>query len=97
MERDTVEKRRAYRRKKAKQKRLIISFIFFGIIALSIVVALSLTVLFPVKKINFSGNKIYTEKQLEEGLELNGKNFFILTEKKNSRRGKKKTTLHKGY
>ncbi|HCH27923.1 MAG TPA: hypothetical protein DEW35_00290 [Ruminococcaceae bacterium] len=81
MDRNTVEKRRAYRRKKAKKRRLIVGFIFFGLVVLSITVALTLTVLFPVKKIDYIGNKVYSDEQLAENLNIKGKNIFVLSEK----------------
>ncbi|MBO4467989.1 MAG: FtsQ-type POTRA domain-containing protein [Clostridia bacterium] len=90
MEKDEVAKRRAYRRKKARKKRVIIGFVLFLIIGLSVLIALSLTVLFPIKNVTFSGNKIYTEEQLEEGLQIKGKNFFTISEKKIVANGREK-------
>lgn len=90
MDKKDIEKRRAYRRKKAKKKRLIIGFVFSFLIALSIIVTLSLTVLFPVKKVVFSGNNLYSEEQLQENIGLKGKNIIVVSESKTLEEARKK-------
>lgn len=62
--REEIEKKRAIRRKKARKRRIVTGFIFFILLSLSVTAALAVTVLFPVKKVNVSGSKLYTQKQL---------------------------------
>ena len=90
MEGTDVAKRRAYRRKKARKKHLIAGFIIFVIVGLTVLTALSLTVLFPIKNVSFSGNKVYTVKQLEDNIGLKGKNIFTVSEKNTVNNAKKK-------
>ena len=81
MEKDDVAKRRAYRRKKARKKHLLVGFVIFLIIGIIVFAALSLTVLFPVKKATFSGSKVYTSAQVETNIDIIGQNIITLSEK----------------
>ncbi len=71
-----LQKRRA-RQRKARKKRLIISFIALFIALAVTAAALCLTVFFPITKINVTGSKIYTSQEiiLNSGIKV-GDNIF---------------------
>ena len=79
---DEFLRKRKERQKRARKRRLIASFIFFIIFLLLVGVILSLTVLFPISKLNISGSKIYTSKQISDacGIDL-GDNLFTVSQK----------------
>jgi len=74
--------RRRERQKKAKKRRLIAWFIFIVILLLTVGVILSLTVLFPISKLSFSGSNVYNSSQIADasGIDV-GDNLFMLSEK----------------
>lgn len=78
--RDEFIRKRMERQKKIRKRRLIVFFIFLIILLLCVGIALSLTVFFPIEKINISGSKVYTSKQIEDasGVDI-GDNLFVLT------------------
>ena len=77
--RDDINKRRAQRRKKIRKKRLRIFFAFTLITAVAVMVVLSLTVLFPVKKVTASGSKLYSSEQISKASGINETcNIFTL-------------------
>jgi len=74
---DEFLKKRKERQKKLRKRRLKIFFTFFVIIALITGVILSLTILFPIKRINAKGSKIYTSSQIVDNCGVNvGDNLF---------------------
>lgn len=77
---DEFLRKRKERQKKARKRRLIAWFIFIIFLLLVVGVILSLTVLFPIKNLDFSGSKIYTPQQIEDvsGIDL-GDNLFALS------------------
>ncbi len=78
---DEFTKKRAQRQKKIRRRRLIIGLWFFIITALVIIVALSLTVLFPIKQVTASGSERYTSSQIVKATGINEKcNLFTLSE-----------------
>lgn len=79
---DEFLRKRKERQKKARKRRLIAWFIFIMFLLLAVGVVLSLTVFFPIKSLNFSGSKIYTEQQISDacGIDL-GDNLFVLSKK----------------
>ena len=82
MPNDSVAKRRAIRRKKARKKHLITGFIIFLIVGLSVFIALSFTLLFPVKNVEFGESQMYSKEQLAQNIQIKGKNIFTLSESK---------------
>lgn len=81
--RDEFLQKRKARQKKARKRRLFISFIALIIALVITALTLCLTVFFPIAKINASGSKIYTDEQIiaNSGIKL-GDNIFTF----NSRR-----------
>lgn len=79
---DEFLRKRKERQKKARKRRLIAWFIFIMFLLLAVGVVLSLTVLFPIKNISFSGSKIYTEQQIFDasGIKLED-NLFTVSKK----------------
>ena len=79
---DEFLRKRKERQKRARKRRLVASFIFFIVFLLLVGVVLSLTVLFPISKINISGSKIYTSEQIADvcGIDL-GDNLFTVSKK----------------
>lgn len=77
-----IEARRAKRRRAAQLKRLKILAIAFLIISVVTVAILSVTVFFPIKKINVSGSKKYDAETVIENSSLMGDNLIIASEKK---------------
>lgn len=61
---DDFQVRRAKRRKKIRRRRTIIGLVFFLCLAIAVFVVLSLTILFPVKKVTVSGESRYTNEQI---------------------------------
>lgn len=79
---DEFLRKRKERQKKARKRRLIAWFIFIMFLLLAVGVVLSLTVLFPIKNMSFSGSKIYTEQQIFDasGIKLED-NLFTVSKK----------------
>lgn len=77
-----IAARRAKRRKAAQIRRLKFLTVVFLIIALIVTAILSVTVLFPIKKINVSGSKKYDSQTVIEKSGLMGENLIIASEKK---------------
>lgn len=90
MQKDEVARRRAIRRRKARKKHLVTGFIVFLIFGVSIFIALSFTLLFPVKNAKFSGSNIYSEKELSQSITVKGKNIFTISESKLLKSARKK-------
>ncbi len=88
---DEFLKKRRLRQKKARKRRLIAWFIFFIAAMLVVGVILSLTVLFPIKKLNIEGSKIYSATQIEDasGIDL-GDNLFNISKTDTLNKLKKK-------
>lgn len=79
---DEFLRKRKERQRKAKKRRLIGWFIFIMILLLTVGVVLSLTVLFPINKLNFSGSKIYSNQQISDASGINiGDNLFTVSKK----------------
>lgn len=66
MKQDEFQKRRAERRKKIRRRRMIIGFTVFLCLSAAVFILLSLTILFPVKKIVVSGESRYTNEEIIE-------------------------------
>lgn len=78
-----VNKRRAMMRKKARLRRLKITFIFFLVVALLTLLIMCFTVFFPIKRISVSGSKIYSKSQLIKASGLTtDDNLFVVSEEK---------------
>lgn len=76
-----VNKRRAARQKKARRRRLKITFIFFLIIALITLAIMCFTVFFPIKRINVSGSEIYSKSQIVKASKLTtDDNLLVVSE-----------------
>ena len=75
--RDEFLRKRMERQKRIRKRRLIIFFIFFIIMMISVTITLSLTVFFPIEKINAKGSKIYSSEEIVNhcGIDL-GDNLF---------------------
>lgn len=85
MKKDTVIKdefirKRIERQRRIRKRRLVIFFIFFTVMMISIAITLSLTVLFPIEKITVKGSKIYSSEDIirYSGIE-NGENLFTVS------------------
>lgn len=61
---DEFQKRRIQRRKKIRRRRTVIGILVFICLSVAVFIALSLTVLFPVKQIVVSGESRYTYDQI---------------------------------
>lgn len=81
MQNDDVAKRRQYRRKKARRKHLKVFFIIFMLFLILLGIALSLTVLFPIKNVIVKGTNLYELVQIKNSANLVGKNIFTVSEK----------------
>ncbi len=77
-----IAKRRAQRRRKARLKHLKVGFTIFLIFAVIIGIVLSLTVLFPIKRVSTAGSSIYDGEELSESSGLLKKNIFTASEEK---------------
>ena len=79
---DEFLRKRKERQRRIRKRRLIAWFIFFIIVSLTVGVILSLTVLFPIKKLQVSGSKIYSPEQITDvsGIDL-GDNLFTVSSK----------------
>lgn len=77
---DEFIRKRVERQRRIRKRRLIIFFIFFIFTLICTGIALSLTVFFPIEKINISGSSVYEAKQIEavSGIEI-GDNLFVLS------------------
>lgn len=79
---DEFLRKRKERQKKIRKRRLLISFIVLLIFSLITAVILSLTVLFPIKKIIITGSKVYNTNQLTSAFEeIKGDNIFAVSKK----------------
>ena len=76
---DEFLRKRKERQKKKRKRRLIAWFVFLVISMVIVGVILSLTVLFPIKKLTFVGSKIYKPSQIEDvsGIDLEDNLFAI--------------------
>ncbi len=81
-EKDEFTRRREARQRKAAKKRRKRLFFFTLFLIIAIGVTLSLTVLFPIKKVRSSGSKIYTEKEIVAAADIYGKNEFTVSSSK---------------
>ena len=63
---EEVKRRREERRRAIRRKRMIAGFISFLIISVLILAVLSVTVLFPIKRVSVTGSKIYNANQIVE-------------------------------
>ena len=80
---DEVKRRRAERRRKIRRKRIITGFISFLIVSVIVFAILSVTVLFPVKRVSVTGSKIYTANQIVKASEVTqNSNIFLVSSKK---------------
>ena len=81
--RDEFIRKRMERQRRIRKRRLIIFFIFFIITAVCVGITLSLTVFFPIEKINITGSKIYTSEEILKFSNIEkGENIFTLSEEK---------------
>lgn len=84
----TKSQRRAHQNHKRKKKNKLRK-VFLGVVVLALIVCvgvvLSLTVFFPIEKIEVSGNKIYTKEQITQfsGIDLDD-NLFLVNKEKTS-------------
>lgn len=80
--RDEFIRKRMERQIRIRKRRLIIFFIFFTVLMLCVGITLSLTVFFPIEKINVSGSKIYTAEEIIQysGIDI-GDNIFTVSKK----------------
>ncbi len=77
---DEFLQRRKERQKRARKRRLIAWFIFLIILLLIVGAVLSLTVFFPIKKLTFTGSKIYTPQQIKVASDIDlGDNLFYIS------------------
>lgn len=81
--RDEFIRKRVERQRRIRKRRLIIFFIVFIILLLCVGVVLSLTVFFPIEKINVSGSKVYNSADIQKhsGV-LIGDNLFVASEER---------------
>lgn len=77
-----IDARRAKRRRAAQIKRLKILAVALLIISVVAVAILSVTVFFPIKKINVSGSKKYDAQTVIEQSGLMGENLIVASEKR---------------
>ncbi len=79
--RDEFIRKRMERQRRIRKRRLVIFFIGFIILLLCVGVVLSLTVFFPIEKINISGSKVYIAEEIQKysGV-LVGDNLFTASE-----------------
>ena len=81
--RDEFIRKRMERQRRIRKRRLIIFFIFFIITAICVGITLSLTVFFPIEKINISGSKIYKSEDILKFSDIEmGENIFTVSEDK---------------
>ena len=77
---DEFIRKRMERQKRIRKRRLIIFFVFFIIMAISVTITLSLTVFFPIEKINVKGSQIYTSDEIIRLCGINqGDNLFTVS------------------
>ena len=93
MQNDDVAKRRQYRRRKARRKHLKVFFIVFLLFLILIGIALSLTVLFPIKNVVVKQTGVYEQVQIKNSINLMGKNIFTVSEKKTEEALRKRLPL----
>ena len=73
-------RKRVERQKKIRRRRIKTFFAVFTVFLLIIAVVLSVTVLFPIKKINIQGSKIYSYAQIEKAASIEkNANLFTLS------------------
>lgn len=82
IENDEFLRKRKERQRKVRKRRLVAFFIFFLIILLAVGVALSLTVLFPISNLQFTGSEIYSAEQIADvsGIDI-GDNLFNISKR----------------
>lgn len=79
---DEFLRKRMERQRRLRKRRLIVFFIFFIALLLCVGVVLTLTVFFPIEKINISGSKVYTAEQIEKASSIDlGDNLFLFSKK----------------
>ncbi len=80
---DEFLRKRRERQRRKKQKRARIIFIFFLVLLVAIGAILSVTVLFPIKKITAKGSKIYSEEQIVNACGIkSGDNLIVVSQDK---------------
>lgn len=79
---DEFIRKRKERQRRIRKRRLIAFFCFFFVLMVCVGITLSLTVFFPIEKINITGSKIYTSEEIEKysGIEI-GDNLFTASKK----------------
>lgn len=76
---DEFLRKRMERQRRIRKRRLIIFFSFFIVFLLCVGVALSLTIFFPIEKLNIVGSKIYSAEEIENISGINiGDNLFAI-------------------
>lgn len=79
---DEFQIRRENRQKKIRKRRRRRAFLFILLLLLAVGVTLSLTILFPVKRVRSKGSTFYKESQILSAASVKGENIFMLSEKK---------------
>ncbi len=79
----SAKQREALRRKKRRKRKLKAFFVVFTIMCLCIGTVLSFTVLFPIKKINITGSKTYSEEEILKACDVKvGDQLLAVNEEK---------------
>jgi len=80
--RDEFIRKRMERQRRIRKRRLIAFFIFFIILSICVGITLSLTVFFPIEKINVKGSKIYSSEEILRFCDIEkGDNLFTVNSK----------------
>ncbi len=88
--RDEFIRKRMERQRRIRKRRLIVFFIFFIILSICIGITLSLTVFFPIEKINIKGSKIYSSEEILRFCDIEkGDNLFTVNGKSSEEKLKK--------
>ena len=79
---DEFLRKRMERQRRLRKRRLIVLLIFFIALLLCVGVVFTLTIFFPIEKINISGSKVYTAEQIEKASSIDlGDNLFAFSKK----------------
>lgn len=81
--REQVIKRNAQKRKARRKRRIIGFLVFLFLMLISVFVILSVTVLFPVKRVVVKNESIYTKEEIVDASGIDGESNMILLSKKN--------------
>jgi cell division protein FtsQ len=88
---DEFNRRRKSRKKQLQKQKLRLSFVFFVIIALSVLAVLSFTVFFPIKIITTKGSNYYTNSQIIDASRIDiGDNLLAVSKDKTLEKMRKK-------